>query len=130
MHRAIFIVAVLVFCTSAFAEWSDLNGGQISSKDGQLNLRLDKDSIVREGDNITVWFQMWWGPGGTVQQYNSTFDCKRRLSNKNYAFQFAQNDPSRRYDGTPSGFTPIPPNTASEVVFNTICSKKWFEVWK
>jgi hypothetical protein len=112
------------------ADWVPLSGGHISSPQGSLNLKIDKESIVRDSDTVTLWFQMWWGPGGTVQQYNSTFDCKRRQSNTNYSFQFAMNDPSRRYEGSPSGFTPVAPSSASEVVFNAICSKKWYELWK
>lgn len=129
IQRIIFTTCMLLCSTATIAaKWINLDGGGLSHDGAPLGLRIDEDSLVRNGDQATVWMQMWWGTTGSIQNYNSTFDCKQRTSNTNMAFQEGG---GKRYPGEARPqMTPIPPNTASEIVLNTVCSKKWFEVWK
>lgn len=96
--------------------WIDLDGRGLSDGGGNLLLRIEEDSLVRNDNQVTVWMQMKWGTYGTVQNYNSTFDCKQRTSNKNASFQEGG---GKRYEMPVNPqMTPIPPNTASEIVLD------------
>ena len=130
MNRIAVASVLLLSCSLGMAaNWINLDGRGLSAQGEPLSLRIDQDSLVRNGDLVTIWMQMWWGSGGTIQHNNSTFDCKQRTSNSNAAFQ--EGSSGKRYEmPTKPQMTPIPPNTASEIVLDSVCSKKWFEVWK
>jgi len=119
------------------AEWMSLDARLISSADGPLTLLLDKESIASSDDVVTVTFRMYWGaysidkqnkPG---MQINSTFDCKRRRSNINSGV-YVDGANGKFLPGqiSPTEFRSIPADTASELVFNHVCSKKWYQIWK
>lgn len=116
------------------ADWERLDvPPSVKSPAGVATILLDTSSIVRDGNTATVWFRLYWGNDtGQTKQYNSTFDCRRRVSNLNDAF-YVDADGSRSkyaYPNPRSDFSSIPPDTPSEVVFKHVCSRSWFEFWK
>ncbi len=134
--RAIFwLLLAVVSNVSLAAEWVSIpstvksNAPRENSTYGKsLVLQLDKSSMIRDGDMVTVWFRMGWGR--LSQQSNSTFDCKRRQSNTNDGFWLDENGARSKYQMDRNGFSPIVPDTASEVLFNYLCAKKPWEIWK
>lgn len=130
MFKATILSLSLTLTGSAFAGWVDIPALNVSSSSGSLNLQIDDGSVVRDNGTVTVWFRMQWGGVGTIQQYNSTFDCKRRISNANDAFQYGPNTPDTKHQMPSRAFAPIVPNTAQAAVLEHVCAKKWYEVWK
>ena len=93
-------------------------------------LSIDMDSIVRNGDIVTVWsrYQNW--SQDTTFQSNSSYDCRQRLSWDNASFQIGY-ESKKRYNMEPDRQPkPINPGWGGEVIFNTLCSKKFYEFWK
>lgn len=124
-------ISLCVALTNAFAaQWDEIESAEAQGRFSGLHVYIDKGTIVRDGDLASAWYRFTQS-GGSGQQYNSTFDCKRRVSKTNEAF-FLQPDGSRSKYGIPfsADFTAIPPETVSSVVLKALCSRKWYEVWK
>lgn len=130
MFKATILSLLLTLTGSAFAGWVDIPAPNASSSSGPLNLQFDDASVVRDSGTVSVWFRMQWAGRGTIQQYNSSFDCKNRISNVNDAFQYGPNTPETKYQMPSGPFTPVVPNSASAAVLEHVCAKKWYEVWK
>lgn len=130
MFKATILTLLLTLTGSAFAGWVDIPAPNVSSSSGALSLQFDDGSVVRDSGTVTVWFRMQWGGVGTIQQYNSTFDCKKRISNANDAFQYGPDNPDKKYQMPSRSFAPVVPNSALAAVLEHVCAKKWFEVWK
>ena len=91
IFKATILSLLLTLTGSAFAGWVDIPAPNASSSSGPLNLQFDDASVVRDSGTVSVWFRMQWAGRGTIQQYNSSFDCKNRISNVNDAFQYGPN---------------------------------------
>ena len=123
--------AALLFCSiSAFAEnWMVLGRG--SQMPPASVLSIDQDSVVRNGQTVTLWSRYQNDPAGTIFQRNNTYDCKQRTVSENQKFQLGWPNMKRYEEEHPQReATPIIPGWGSEVIFNVMCAKKFYEFWK
>lgn len=129
MRRTIVTAAFLLCSISALAEnWIPLGKG--SQMPPLSVLSIDQDSIVRNGNTVTLWMRYQNHSTDTIFQSNDTYDCKQRTLSENSKFQLGWTD-MKRYEMQPKrDATAIVPGWGSEVVFNFVCSKKFYEFWK
>lgn len=122
------ILLVSSTCVMA-AQWEEIDSGEAANSRLGLKISVDKESLIRDGDNVSIWFR-FTEYGGSGQQYYSSFDCKRRMSSSEGFFLNPDGSRSRYKIDTKPGYGPIPPESPSAIVFKVACSKKWFEIWK
>lgn len=128
--RLAIITATFLLCSfSALAEnWVVLGKG--SQMPPASVLKIDQDSIVRNGSTVTLWVRYQNEPNGTIFQGNDTYDCKQRTVSENRTFQ-TDGQNMKRYESEPKReATAIVPGWGGEAVFNFVCSKKFYEFWK
>ena len=108
---------------SEAARWIDVDISSPQRRDSALlQVSVDSESMVRNGELISVWFIMK-RRNSSGQEYYSEFDCKRGIS-KSQGY-FSKPDGSRsqyKIDADPN-FSPVPPENASEAVFVYVCGK-------
>ena len=129
MRLAILSSALLLCPFSVLAEnWTILGKG--SQMPPASVLSIDQDSIVRNGNTVTYWVRYQNDPTGTIFQSNSTLDCKQRTVSQNSAFQLSWPNMKRYESELQREAIPIVPGWSSEVIFNLLCSKRFYEIWK
>ena len=100
----------------------------------QVRVYIENESIVKSGNTVTLWEKIWIDANGYFIVSNSTYNCKMKTSKDNEAFAL-ERDGSRskyslNYPHSDYEYSPVPPDTADEIVFSRLCSSKWYEFWK
>ena len=130
----LFVLLLGVATDATSADWDQLDASSISVAGKQVRVYIENESIVKSGNTVTLWEKIWIDANGYFIVSNSSYDCKMKTSKDNEAFAL-ERDGSRskyslNYPHSDYEYSPVPPDTADEIVFSRLCSSKWYEFWK